>query len=103
MKKIVSPLRIKIIKNIKIFYNICTIVLDVECRLEDFHEFFCGCRSVPPSGFDDDCTVEFLDDGNLPTASTCGLVLFLPSHEDEKEFTQKMVYGILNSPTFDKV
>ena len=71
--------------------------------LADFLRFFCGCRSVPRTGFDQQCTIEFLADGNLPTVSTCGLLLFLPSHEDETTFTQKMVYGILNSPTFDKM
>ena len=64
---------------------------EIECTLEDFLQFFCGCRSIPPTGFDQQCTIEFLADGNLPTVSTCGLVLFLPSHEDETTYPKDCV------------
>ena len=46
--------------------------------------------------------IYFLAEGRLPTVSTCGLVLFLPALENEVEFAEAMVFGILNSPTIDK-
>jgi hypothetical protein len=73
-----------------------------ECSLEDFMQFFCGCRQVPPSGFEAQPTIRFLAEGRLPTVSTCELVLFLPALENEVEFAEAMVFGILNSPTIDK-
>ena len=73
------------------------------CSLEDFMQFFCGCRQEPPSGFEAKPTINFLAEGRLPTVSTCGLMLFLPLLEDEEKFVEAMVFAILNSPTFDKI
>ena len=74
-----------------------------ECSLEEFMQFFCGCRQEPPSGFEAKPSVHFLAEGRLPTVSTCGLMLSLPPLEDEEKFVEAMVFAILNSPTFNKV
>ena len=66
-------------------------------------QFLCGCRQVPPGGFDAQPTIRFLVEGRLPTVSTCALWLFLPALEDEGEFVNAMVFAILNSPTIEKV
>ena len=86
-----------------IFIFVIWLLPGSECTLADFMQFLCGCHHVPPSGFDVQPTIRFLAEGRLPTVSTCGLVLFLPSLEDEEEFSRAMVFGILNSPTIDKV
>ena len=74
-----------------------------ECSLVELMQFFCRCRQEPPSGFESKPSVHFLAERRLPTVSTCGLMLSLPSLEDEEKFVEAMVFAILNSPTFDKV
>ena len=47
--------------------------------LGDCLSFFSGAERVPPAGFDKLCTLNFNSLNVYPTASTCALVLTLPT------------------------
>ena len=51
----------------------------VTLSLGDCLSFFTGAEQVPPAGFDRECTLNFNSSNIYPTASTCALVLTLPT------------------------
>jgi len=50
-----------------------------EITLEDVIVFFSGSDKIPPLGFPRSPTLNFSQDNLYPTASTCALVLTLPT------------------------
>ncbi|XP_029595761.1 G2/M phase-specific E3 ubiquitin-protein ligase-like [Salmo trutta] len=73
-------------------------------------EFATGATVVPPLGFEDTPTIEFLHTarGRLagqqkkkyPEANTCAVTLRLPLHSTYNAFREFMTSGIVNSPHF---
>ena len=77
-------------------------------KLEDLLQFATGASQIPPMGFDKLIDIKFFPftDGNknYPTASTCGMEIFLPRGvEDVTKFCQLMTEGIVSSPGFGKI
>ena len=58
--------------------------------------FFSGAAKPPPLGFPDKPTLEFSSSNVYPTASTCALVLTLPTkyHGRYTEFKRAMFVGL---------
>lgn len=87
------------------FHNYTPYVIktdDVSLGLEDCLAFFSGANSIPAAGFDDICTLNFSPSNMYPTASTCALVLTLPTrhHGNYAMFREKMLYGFANHGGF---
>uniref|UniRef100_A0A8C7NWX5 HECT domain-containing protein n=1 Tax=Oncorhynchus mykiss TaxID=8022 RepID=A0A8C7NWX5_ONCMY len=61
-------------------------------------EFATGATVVPPLGFEDTPTIEFLH--TFPEANTCAVTLRLPLHSTFNTFREFMTSGIVNSPHF---
>lgn len=69
-----------------------------------------GATVVPPLGFEDTPTIEFLHTARgllagqqkkkYPEANTCAVTLRLPLHSTYNAFREFMTSGIVNSPTF---
>jgi hypothetical protein len=70
--------------------------------LHDCLSFFTGARDIPPTGFDDMCTLNFNGCNVFPTASTCSLSLTLPTlyHDCYPTFKEKMLYVFFNHGGF---
>ena len=67
----------------------------------DVLAFFTGTVHLPPLGFEAGCTLNFNDEGHYPTASTCGLILTLPTKwPDLQSFAAKFIYGVQNHGGF---
>lgn len=68
--------------------------------------FITGATSIPPMGFDCDLTNRFISDKSktLPVASTCLLVLWLPTAlVDYELFKERMNFALLNTVAFGHV
>lgn len=73
--------------------------------LEQMLIFASGIDCIPPLGFPNHPTIQFLHDSNgyrriFPEANTCEVLLRLPLHPSYSIFTEYMESGILQSPTF---
>lgn len=73
--------------------------------LEQMLFFASGIDCIPPLGFPNHPTIQFLHDSNgyrriFPEANTCEVILRLPLHPSYSIFTEYMESGILQSPTF---
>ena len=70
--------------------------------LEDCLSFFTGARKIPPTRFIYACTLTFNNVNIYPTASTCALILTLPTqyYESYSVFKQKMLFALLNHGGF---
>ncbi|KAL7408084.1 hypothetical protein ABVT39_018006 [Epinephelus coioides] len=73
--------------------------------LEQMLIFASGIDCIPPLGFPNHPTIEFLHDSNgnrriFPEANTCEVILRLPLHPSYSIFMEYMESGILQSPTF---
>ena len=79
-----------------------TIINDISLSLEDCLSFFSGANSIPAAGFHDICTLNFSPTNVYPTASTCALVVTLPSmhHWKYSVFREKMLYAFVNHGGF---
>jgi HECT-domain (ubiquitin-transferase) len=81
---------------------------DAGISFEDLLTFWTGAASVPPIGFDKMPTLDFFTriqgERRFPTASTCGLVLFLPRGVvDSDELLELLVFGVQNTAGFGKI
>ena len=74
----------------------------VSLDLGDCLAFFTGANSIPAIGFNDICTLNFNPTNIYPTASTCALVLTLPTihHGSYSMFREKMLFGLANHGGF---
>jgi hypothetical protein len=73
------------------------------CTLKELLAFFTGSETIPPQGFGKRCRVSSIDDPvqRLPTASTCGLEIRLPTcHDDYGTFREAMILAIKDSKGF---
>lgn len=79
----------------------------VECSLSEVLVFVTGASAVPPLGFGKDIKIEFLDNPKaiLPTASTCDLILRIPTAhgEDFASFSENMVLALKGNDGFGAV
>ena len=77
----------------------------MECTLEDILVFFSDADSIPPLGFEASPKLFFLHgEARLPTASTCGLHLRLPTmYTVYEDFKEAMVMGIIGNDGFGGV
>lgn len=68
---------------------------DSVCDLSDCLSFFTGASRIPPTGFDSMCTLNFSRVNVYPTASTCSLILTLPTmyHNAYDTFKEKMLFA----------
>lgn len=67
----------------------------MSCDLKDILIFCSGTDHIPPTGFAKSPAIEFAYQQNLPTASTCDIVLRLPcKHADYPSFREFMILGI---------
>ena len=81
--------------NIQIlFQNVFIIGVDENSvKLETIVAFFTGADAVPPLGYPS-VTLNFNDENIYPTASTCAIVLTLPTkHQTYDVFKQHMMIG----------
>lgn len=70
-------------------------------QLEDILKFITGCSSIPPSGFDDNFTVNFTEDHCFSYVSTCTFTLTLPlSLTSYSKFKETMTEAIISGPGF---
>ncbi|KAF5294704.1 hypothetical protein FQR65_LT19955 [Abscondita terminalis] len=76
---------------------------DADVTLRDILIFATGCIDIPPLGFRNTPTIEFLHNTSkkYPEASTCGLILKLPViHSEYINFKNDMSFGIKNGAVF---
>ena len=83
----------------------CVAVLaagDAPVDIGDCLALFTGAECIPPTGFDTNCTLNFNSSAVYPTASTCALLLTLPTkyYEDYYHFKDKMFFGLMNHGGF---
>lgn len=63
-------------------------------HLEDILAFTTGADKIPLIGFHNVLKIMFLEDSELPKASTCSLYLFLPlKSKDYDQFKEKRTVG----------
>ena len=62
--------------------------------------FLTGSDIIPPLGFDIDPTIEFTDEEQFPTVSTCSLTLTF-SRSLKVDFIKVMDMAILGAETFE--
>ena len=75
---------------------------DISCSLEDVLVFFSGASTIPPLGFPLKPSLRFLygEGARLATASTCDLVLRIPTcygKDQYPEFKEWMELSILSN------
>ena len=70
--------------------------------LSQILSFFSGAEYLPPTGFDNGAEMFFDQESIYPTASTCALVLTLPTkyHNNPELFLHKMTYALQNHGGF---
>ena len=92
------------------YYMVCSVfdivaAGDSVCALEDVLIFCTGAASVPPAGFHMLLKLVFLGaNENLPTASTCSLILRIPScHASYDAFKDMMELGMKGNDGFGGV
>ena len=70
--------------------------------LADCLAFFTGASQIPAAGFDITCTLNFSTTNLYPTASTCALVLTLPTryHDNYEAFRKNMLFAFFNNGGF---
>ena len=70
--------------------------------LEDCLAFFTAAEKLPPAGFDRECSLTFNPSNIYPTASTCALVLTLPTlyYDTYDTFRNKMLFAFHNNGGF---
>ena len=76
--------------------------MDPSCILA----FVTGATSIPPMGFDRDLTIRFISEKTrtLPIASTCSLVLWLPTAlVDYDMFKERMNFALMNTIGFGHI
>ena len=76
-----------------------------ECQLEEILIFFSGAEKVPLLGFMKDAALVFLGcDEKLPTASTCSIILRIPTcHSTYEEFAECMFLALKGNDGFGGV
>ena len=64
--------------------------------------FFTGVEYPPPTGFDNGAEMWFDSESVFPTASTCALVLTLPTkyHNNSEMIIERMIYALHNHGGF---
>jgi hypothetical protein len=69
---------------------------EADLTFQDVLAFFTGAERIPPLGFHNQPTLNFNDNNPFPTASTCGIVLTLPTqyHDNYRLFKEKMVFAL---------
>ncbi|KAL5491583.1 hypothetical protein EMCRGX_G016897 [Ephydatia muelleri] len=83
--------------NFNIFIEECNDETADGCTLGDLLSFFTGSSTIPPQGFNKQCTITFNHGSDrLPTASTCSLEIRLPTchGEDYGSFKDAMVLAL---------
>lgn len=75
------------------------------CKLKDVLIFSTGADQLPPLGFHKKIDLVFLGVNEpLPTASTCGLIMRIPTcHETGDLFKEKMELGLKGGLIFGNV
>lgn len=70
--------------------------------LADCLAFFTGAGQIPAAGFDTTCTFNVSPTNVYPTASTCALVLTLPTryHDSYETFRKHMLFAFFNHGGF---
>ena len=78
---------------------------DIQCSLEEVLIFCSGADSVPVGGFNKKIDIVFLGDNEiLPTASTCSLVMRIPTcHNSNEKFNEMMLLGLQGGIEFGSV
>lgn len=75
--------------------------------MTDVLVFCCGAERIPPLGFGKDPKITFLHkgDGKLATASTCDIILRLPTlhGEDYQSFKEAMIMSLKGNDGFGGV
>lgn len=75
--------------------------------MTDVPIFCCGAERIPPLGFGKDPKIVFLykEDGKLATASTCDIILRLPTlhNEDYQSFKEAMIMSLKGNDGFGGV
>lgn len=80
---------------------ICFAGNSTDLGLSDCLKFFTGAELIPPVGFDVECTLNFNSSSVYPMASTCALILTLPSkYEDYTCFKEHMLFAFTNNGGF---
>ncbi|KAL5509181.1 hypothetical protein EMCRGX_G004499 [Ephydatia muelleri] len=83
--------------NFNIFIEECNDETADGCTLGDLLSFFTGSSTIPPQGFNIQCTITFNHGSDcLPTASTCSLEIRLPTchGEDYGSFKDAMILAL---------
>ena len=76
---------------------------DAPVSMGDVLSFFTGCTRLPPMGFGpSQCHLNFSSSNIYPTASTCALILTLPTLycQSYTEFKEKMCFAFTNHGGF---
>ena len=78
---------------------------DMKCSLEDVLLFFSGASTVPPLGFPLKPSFRFLygEESRLAIASTCDLVLRIPTCHGKRVCSIWMELSILSNEFFERV
>ena len=77
----------------------------INCTISDVLVFFTGADNVPPQGFDTQPKIDFLyNSDTLPIASTCDLILRLPTiHNNLESFADSFHRAIKGCPLFGRL
>ena len=93
-----SAMMVGIIVKFSLSYYTFYVIETVDgCTLGDLLSFFTGSSTIPPQGFNKQCTITFNHGSDrLPTASTCSLEIRLPTchGEDYGSFKDAMVLAL---------
>ena len=67
----------------------------------DILQFVTGSHAEPPMGFPNQPKVQFVHDSDrYPSASTCSLVLYLPTGINFEQLAERMLVSLANGATF---
>lgn len=77
----------------------------IDCSVGDVMAFFTSATCVPPIAFEKPLKAEFImDDDILPTASTCDLILRIPTvHENSESFQDAFYLAVKGNDGFGKM
>ncbi|CAI8034740.1 G2/M phase-specific E3 ubiquitin-protein ligase [Geodia barretti] len=102
----------QLVKEKTTYIHFCDLLEELEGGIEmegerivtlgDCLSFFTGAQRIPPTGFIQACTLNFSDSNVYPTASTCALILTLPTlyHNSYSCFKEKMLFAFCNHGGF---
>lgn len=77
-----------------------------KCDFETILSFVTGATRPPPSGFQNQPTIQFHDEGPYPRTNTCANTLYLSVQQPlprSEEYIYRLAFGILNSAGFGRV